>query len=176
MKVLSPDEINRVKKPLGDQLNLKVGTIWSEIKEGDEFFIDITYYTTFDKSRYIVYENETYQGSTIEYFYVICKPFCRNLFPLMDTPIVKTPFNIEIEHPPEWTFFSSGKLVNSNSSVVPGYIHDEFDQGKAIPAYAITIYGTTSEVKIHDTEDVYIVCSPEQAEDIVLELKNTIQS
>lgn len=94
----------------------------------------------------------------------------------MDTPVVKIPIGLNIEHLASWTYFSSGKLINSTQSATPGYVIDTFAEGKQIPAYALTVYGASNVVKIHDTLDTYVVCSPEVAEDVILEFRNTIQN
>lgn len=116
-----------------------------------------------------MYQNITTGDKVDSYFYIICKPFCREILPLMDSLSIRVPVNIEVEHPIDWKFYGSGVLVNSKSSTMPGYQIDEFDEGKMIPASAITVYGATNAIRIHDTEQSYFVCNLEQCEDIVIE-------
>lgn len=95
--------------------------------------------------------------------------------PLMDSLSIKTPVNIEIEHPIDWQFYASGEEVQTKLSNITGYEIDEFNEGKPIPSYAITIYGSNNAIRIHDTDQVYMVVNPDQAEDIVGEFKTLVQ-
>lgn len=46
----------------------------------------------------MIYYREATDEGINSYFYVTCKPFCRELLPLMDSLALKTPVNIEIDH------------------------------------------------------------------------------
>lgn len=123
-----------------------------------------------------MYQNETRSDWEYEYFYAMCNPFCREIFPLMDSLYLKSTVSISINHPNNFQFYIIGDFIESSPSYLPDYTIENYSLTQTIPPSGISFYGLTTSVKIHEASKVYIIASADLGEDVVEEIRMKAQN